>query len=236
MRIESTKTLSKRKIKKREKNFSIMFPLDLEKKVKNVFRVIKKKTPWFHYPPDKPYRANSIFTNGWNYLVKESSVILTIGNVYYDEIDEDIFEKLTIEEKQIYHCIYSLHYNGYIREKHITKILNYENLPSWTIPFIFVQTQRYITEIIPLIYERFKNDKCFFKEFVANNFEHIKRGNDRMISYWNLHCRADTKNIKDYVGYKLYKEIFLAYKNKKRRKGIKSPTNRPLETVEIKRH
>ena len=139
-------------IKPKRKCYSIMFPLDMKKSVKSVCDIIKNKQAWYHYPPQKPYQCDSDFgKRRKNYLVQGDMVFLPDNNVYYDELDEIVFNQMTTIQKQIYHCIYSLNVCGYIREKHIRKLLSYECLSKWIIPFIFVQTERYITQITAII-------------------------------------------------------------------------------------
>lgn len=149
------------------------------------------------------------------YALSDGEEIRFPYRVYYLD-DESIYSKITNdEERLVYDCIFSRSCNGYIREKHIIRILN-SDYPEWCMPYILRLSSEYVVEIVERIYEIMKDkDNTAFQMFCHNNPVLLKRAYTRMVSYWNEFYRYRKRYCKfdSYVGTKLFKECFCPNNN-----------------------
>lgn len=117
-------------------------------------------------------------------------------------------DKLTAEQQVIYHCICSRSYDGYVRQRHIEALLA-TDLPEWALPYVIKICDEYVIEILRIVYASLSQRDCTaYKRICALNFDYIKLGHSRMISYWNEFYRWDYYRYADYIGKKLYRECF----------------------------
>jgi len=116
--------------------------------------------------------------------------------------------KMTARQELIYHCICSRNHNGYVRQKHIEALLD-SDTPEWAMPYIIKICDEYVKEILEVVYDKLREKDCGkYKALCDLNFDHIKNGHARMISYWNEYYRWDCYRYHDYIGKKLYHECF----------------------------
>ncbi|WP_321384504.1 hypothetical protein [uncultured Enterococcus sp.] len=119
--------------------------------------------------------------------------------------------EFTKEQRCIYHCIYTRHYNGYIREKHMTSLLlEYpDELPDWVCSYLLSLSGEYIMEILERLYEMLsprKNETIqAMSQMNSQQFLYI---HDRMISYWNEFYRGRCPRYKQYIGKKLFEVCY----------------------------
>lgn len=126
---------------------------------------------------------------------------------YYDVINEDL-DKLTLQQKMILHCIYSRSCNGFVRQKHLYSLLIMDYY-DWAIPYIIKACDEYVIEILEMTYNILKEqDTEQIKRFCLENQKSMDKSYDRMISYWNEYYRDGCKDLKKYIGSKLFKECF----------------------------
>ena len=123
---------------------------------------------------------------------------------------------LTDTQRLIYHCILSRSCDGYARQRHLEALLATET-PEWVMPFILGLSQDYVAEIIEVIYTALQGrDNKDFQAFCRLNYTTFHKGYDRMLSYWAEYYRwYDPRTgqyyktrYRDYVGWKLYAEVF----------------------------
>lgn len=116
--------------------------------------------------------------------------------------------RLTERQTLIYHCIFSRSYDGYIRQKHIEALLDF-NTPEWAMPYIVKICDEYVYEILETVYQKLQGKNCEkYKTLCQLNFDYFKLGHCRMVSYWNVYRRYDCYRFKEYLGKKLYGECF----------------------------
>ena len=128
--------------------------------------------------------------------------------IYFMDIDDPRYNSLTKRQKQIVSCIYTRSCDGYIREKHLRKLLETEFEP-WVIPFIVKPCDEYVVEILEMIYEKLKDrNNTDIQTFCLANKAMIHRGYTRMISYWNEFYREEVFRFNQYIGRKLFRECF----------------------------
>ena len=116
--------------------------------------------------------------------------------------------KLTPRQTLVYHCIFSRSYDGYIRQKHIEALLDLDP-PVWAMPYIIKICDEYIKEILEIVYHKLKDTDCTpYKTLCALNFDYVRQGHARMISYWSEYYRYECYRYHEYIGKKLYGECF----------------------------
>ena len=121
--------------------------------------------------------------------------------------DEKIYNELEDKEEQfIYSCIYTRSCDGYVRQRHMRKIME-NDFPQWCMPYILKLSSEYVVEIVDDIYKYMKvRDNTSFQLFCKNNPHIFRNSYSRMVSYWNEFYRCRCYKFHNYVGYRLYKD------------------------------
>ena len=142
------------------------------------------------------------------YILLDGSIITFPYRVYFID-DEKIYNELEDKEEQfIYSCIYTRSCNGYVRQRHLRKIIE-NDFPQWCMPYILKLSSEYVVEIIEDIYEYMETrDNTLFQIFCENNPYVFRYLYSRMVSYWNEYYRYRCYKFHNYVGYRLYKKCF----------------------------
>ena len=159
--------------------------------------------------PSETYRNVSLHTSSdeISYFLKQIKISFPY-RLYSLEVDDAIFSKMDTTEKIILHCIYTRSCDGYVREKHVKALLTYDP-PDWAIPYIVKVCDEYVVEILQVVYDSLKDKQTDkYKNFCAENRETFCKSYNRMISYWNEYYKDMFFNYKDYIGRKLFIEIF----------------------------
>lgn len=159
----------------------------------------------------------------FTYRLLDGQIISFPSRIYYQDEFEILSPRLSFEQKMIYHCIFSRHCDGFVREKHIQYILC-EDYPDWVLPYILKVSDEYVYEILEDIYGELKNrDNEKIKAFCQKNIQSFLKSHDRMISYWNEYYRCNFPCCKNYIGEKLFSDCF-GYKRRmeNERSSIKS--------------
>ncbi len=184
-------------------NFSECFPKSL-------------KEEWFSLTRKLGIEDLKVSEQNTTYQLAKETITVPY-RIELEEVDENL---LTSKEKQMLYCIYTRHYNGYIREKYIKKILETE-LQEWEFPYILKLSEEYVYEIVAIIYSFLKNKKNdAIKEFAKKNKGQLCKSYSKMTSYWNEFYRERTFKFHNYVGRKLFRECF-GYSRKYEKKKFK---------------
>ncbi len=173
------------------------FPKYLEKEVSLICDKIPK-TIKYNIVNDKIELVHSQY-----YKITLDNEVLHIPiRIYFNEANES---NLTEQQKQILYCIYTRHYNGFVREKHLNKI---EITQIWQIPFVIQLLGEYVIELFPIIESKInKNNFSLFKKFIAENQLYFHQTECRVISYWNEYYRITYPELKEYIGYKIKEKL-----------------------------
>ncbi|GEK31352.1 hypothetical protein KZO01_16610 [Kurthia zopfii] len=137
-----------------------------------------------------------------------AEIISIPTRIYFDEMAEVNFRTLTKQQQLIAICLYTRHQDGFIREKYVRKLLSliYED---WCMSYIFSLSREYVVEIVQVIYDELSaTDSEKFAQFCAENPVEFEKGYAQMTSYWNEYERREQPAFKNYVGTKLYRQIF----------------------------
>ena len=137
-----------------------------------------------------------------------SNIIRIPYRMYFNDIEVEKIDNLTVTQKEILYCFYTRSCDGHIREKYLRKLLKTE-FDYWAIPFIVKLSDEYIVEILQVIYDNLKDrDNDDIKRFCCENKSAISKNYSRMISYWNEFYRDKEPNFHKYVGRKLFRDCF----------------------------
>ena len=144
-------------------------------------------------------------TAEWTLLSGEK---ITLPYRIYLSDDLSFSNKMTARQERIYHCICSRNHNGYVRQKHIEALLD-SDPPEWAMPYIIKICDEYVNEILEVVYYKLREKDCGkYKALCALNFDNIRIGHARMISYWNEFYRCECDRYKYYIGRRLYEKCF----------------------------
>lgn len=151
---------------------------------------------------------DNLITYEWK--LYDNQKIVFPYRIYFTESDFPLLASFTDIKRLIYDCVFSRSADGYIRQKYIKELLCYKDkLPIWIFPYIVQISGEYVIEIVESIYCSIINkDLTELKQFCFINKEAVSRCYDRMVSYWNEYYRNSYKQLKNYVGYKLFTECF----------------------------
>ncbi len=182
--------------------FELGFPYELQNKVHKVLEKMSIRTY-----NNISHSVSEECTNE-EYMLSDGSTITFPYRVYFID-DEKIYNELEDKEEQfIYSCICTRSCDGYVRQRHLRKIME-NDFPQWCMPYILKLSSEYVVEIIDDIYEYMETrDNTLFQIFCENNPCIFRNSYSRMVSYWNEFYRHRFYKFHNYVGYRLYRECF----------------------------
>lgn len=151
------------------------------------------------------------------YFLDDTMIRFPYRIYYIDSLDE-VIDNLSLRQKMILHCIYSRSCDGFVRQKHISSLLQMD-YEDWAIPYIVKICDEYVVEIIEMTYDTLKEqDTERIKRFCLENIVLFCKSYNRMISYWNEYYRYRNNDFKKYIGRKLFMDCFGYSKSMERRR------------------
>jgi len=122
--------------------------------------------------------------------------------IYADIPDEELIQKLPIRQQQIISCVLTRHHNGYIRERHLKKILLINE--PWIVPYISQLIGEYVIEILTEISNKLvRLEMKNFNRFFDDNPKFYYITKQRVRSYWDCYYKEEYKVFNDYIGNKI---------------------------------
>jgi len=139
-------------------------------------------------------------SDGFSVYVGDEEVVIP----YRDYIPESLHvnHSLTNIEALIAACIYTRHYDGYVRQRHLRNLMTARD--EWVVPFVLQLAGEYVVEILQLLdthIETLSGDQ--FGRFASRNPLFVERTKARIVSYWNCYYRREYPNFKNYPGYRI---------------------------------
>ena len=179
-----------------EKDLKMMleaFPRKYEQDIVSIFDVIELKSSSFYSS---------------NFEVHIGNETLKIPErIYYDEIENELFLKLSQTQQYLLDCYYTRHHNGYIRQRKLNKIFENGEVECCVIPYIMRLIGEYVVEIINEIHNNIKLvNQIELGLFIAENEKFTIKICGRIASYWGEYYRSEYEK-KNYPGFKLMKMI-----------------------------
>lgn len=152
------------------------------------------------------YEANVFQQNPTKWTLSNGEALQIPYRLEVYQIND--LEGLSNVQNKILWCINSRNRDGYRRQESVEQIFD-GTLEEWEIPYIVKLCGEYIEDILYVIYEKLKDcDNAAIAEFCKINKQAVKREYSRMVSLWNERYGYGNNAFKEYVGYKIFREIF----------------------------
>lgn len=115
-------------------------------------------------------------------------------------------KSLTSREELMLYCLYLSHHNGYFREQYLQEVL--QSKENFVLPYVALLLGDYVYEILEVLAKNLtKEMKGRLKSFLAENPQLKMRIESRIVSYWDCYYRGACPDLKQYIGYQLFKNI-----------------------------
>ncbi|MER7737308.1 hypothetical protein ABTX34_03060 [Streptomyces sp. NPDC096538] len=124
--------------------------------------------------------------------------------IYNDEPPADRVASLSSRQQQLLHCLYSLHHNGWVRQRqrHLEQIVG--STDPWVVPFVVQLVGEYVLEILVVIRDGLRDPatpgspaNLAYGRFLVDNLARTQR---RVVSYWNCNYRFAYASFAGYPG------------------------------------
>jgi len=179
------------------------FPKELSNEFNNIIEILPLEEKIINHFY-KNYTIDNLISGDSSIILKLNNDIIKIPyRIYFNEPQKT--RNLSDIQNDILYCIYSRHYNGFIRQKNIEKIKDNKNY--WITPFFIQLFGEYIYEIMEIFneYLNMNMDNCI--KFINENSEYWRKIENRMISYWNEFYRDKYPKYKKYLGKEIIAKI-----------------------------
>ena len=127
-------------------------------------------------------------------LLEPSNVVSIPARIYNEPIDDSDYQQLSTRQRTILDCLYSRNHDGYVRQRHLSRIVATEEL--WVIPFVVAALGDYVIEIVrevvvglAQISEPYSWQESQYRLFADHNAELVSLIRQRSISYCDRYYR-----------------------------------------------
>ncbi|MER7686599.1 hypothetical protein [Streptomyces sp. NPDC097610] len=138
-------------------------------------------------------------------VVVQGQQVSIPGRLYNEEPRADAVATLSRRQRQLLHCLYSRHSDGWVRQRHLSKIVDSED--PWVIPFVVQLVGEYVLEILVVICEGLRGvgtqgtrAHLAYGRFIADNPAFFARTQRRVVSYWSCYYRSVYSSFSGYPG------------------------------------
>jgi hypothetical protein len=101
---------------------------------------------------------------------------------------------------ELFDCLLTRHHNGFVREKHLAKILGSSHV--WIPAFVVRLVGEYVIEILLRIRDGIQGvDPQVYQGFLKDNPDFYLITKQRVVSYW--HCYYKSQRREDYPGFQI---------------------------------
>lgn len=182
------------------------FPKSLEVDVEAVLAIL-------------PFDDNNVKRKGYG-VIKVDNLIFPSGlifcfngellnipyRIYFNEPDTEEENNLTDVQKVILNCIFLRHFDGYLRQRRLEKIV--DKSEEWIIPYTIQLLGEYVFEILEVLDKHINSNNIGnYVKFARENPKYWPKIESRMISYWNAYYRWKYPRLKKYLGQQIASRI-----------------------------
>lgn len=128
------------------------------------------------------------------------------SRLYLEEVTEKEIQRLSETQRWLLYCMYTRHYDGFIREKYVQRLKQEQAKTDWVLLYLIELTGEYVREILERIEPMLQTwSEEQLRTFAAANDRYLQRIERRIISYWDLHQRTVYPVLwnSDYVGFRI---------------------------------
>jgi hypothetical protein len=138
-------------------------------------------------------------------VVVQGEAVSVPERIYNAEADAEQVLSLTAVQQAVLHCVYTRHHDGYVRQRHLERILSATD--PWVAPFVVRLVGEYVLEIVQSI-QRVVVDldvsgspqRVMYGDFLADNPLFFARTERRVVSYWSEYHRGKYSYFPAYPG------------------------------------
>ncbi|MGM9925081.1 MAG: hypothetical protein ACI35R_12620 [Bacillus sp. (in: firmicutes)] len=128
--------------------------------------------------------------------------------IYCEEVQSDIMGSLTEQQRKIAFCLYTRHYDGYVRERHLREIVKMRTFEKWLLPYVLRLSGEYVVEILEVVHDHLNEiNHRIVAGFVLENPTFCMRLKSRVASYWDCYYRDRYPDKEKYAGFLIIKKI-----------------------------
>ncbi|MFF0159078.1 hypothetical protein ACFYRY_16315 [Streptomyces sp. NPDC005263] len=127
------------------------------------------------------------------------------SRLYNEKPGADTERLLTGDQQAIFHCLYSRHSDGRVRQRHLEQIV--ASGEPWVAPFVVQLAGEYVLEILDVIGQGLADlavpgsaQSRLYGEFIAQNPAFFARTERRVVSYWSCYYRWKYAEFGTYPG------------------------------------
>ncbi|MFI6115677.1 hypothetical protein [Kitasatospora sp. NPDC051164] len=128
-----------------------------------------------------------------------------LGTCYNDELPTDAVASLSPRQRLLLHCLYSRHWDGLVRQRHLEKVVGCTD--PWVVPFVVQLVGEYVLEILIVICDELRDlaapgarGHLAYGQFIADNPAFFARTQRRVVSYWSCYYRGAYASFRGYPG------------------------------------
>jgi hypothetical protein len=134
------------------------------------------------------------------FSVRIENETLSVPRRIYHDVSLVRSDRLSALQEQMLACLLTRHHDGFIREKHLTRIIAVN--AAWLPPFVVQLVGEYVIEIIRVIENNLTVlDKSVYRHFLKSNPEFWALTQRRVVSYWDCYYRSHRKDT--YPGFRV---------------------------------
>lgn len=130
----------------------------------------------------------------------EGELIQIPYRVYYNpQLLRSQLKTLQATPRLILLCLGTRHYDGYLRQECLRKLMNTE--VTWVMPYLIQLAGEYVHEIVQdVLDDIIKRKADDLRNFAMNNTEYLAILKNRVRSYWDCYYRQAYPELKFYPG------------------------------------
>jgi len=131
--------------------------------------------------------------------------------VYFQEPAPGVEQRLTDKQRQLLHCLYVRHHDGFVRQRHLEQVLASGEPEVFTTPFTFSLLGDYVREILEVVAAHLAPPLlASYVRLIQENPRYWSQTQGRVASYWDIYYRVGRRGapaFRHYVGSQLLQKL-----------------------------
>lgn len=137
----------------------------------------------------------------------EGTMVAVPERIYIS--DRKPHSDMTSDEKMIMDCIFTRHYDGFVRQRHLQNLISCTEY--WVVPFCFRLLGEYVYEILHDVRKHIDSNIDNYLRFVGENKNFFDKTKNQMFSYWDCYYKTKFPQIESYIGFDIFNYLDVAY-------------------------